>query len=43
VVASYPIAVLDATTNAETARAFEDYVLGPEAQAVLRAAGFLGP
>ena len=32
VVATYPIAVIRATTNHSVAEAFQDYVLGPEAQ-----------
>ena len=41
-VARYPIAVLAATTAAGPAEAFQAFVLGPEGQAVLAAAGF-GP
>jgi molybdate transport system substrate-binding protein len=43
VVATYPIAVIRATTNQSAAEAFQDYVLGPEAQGVLMDAGFLAP
>ena len=43
VVASYPIAVVKATTSAELAQGFEDFVLGPDGQAVLKSAGFLAP
>ena len=43
VVASYPIAVIKASDNPKAAQAFEDWVLGPEGQAVLRAAGFMAP
>lgn len=39
-VAKYPIAVLKATTNRDLAQVFMAYVLGPEGQAVLKAAGF---
>lgn len=39
-VAKYPIAVLKATTSRDLANAFMAYVLGPEAQAILEAAGF---
>ena len=40
---SYPIAALDKSTNAATAKAFVDYVLSPEGAAVLTAAGFEKP
>ncbi len=43
VVANYPIAVIAAGTNQETAKAFTDFVLGDRGQDVLRAAGFLAP
>jgi molybdate transport system substrate-binding protein len=43
VIANYPIAVLKATTSREAAQAFENYVLGPDGQAVLKEAGFLAP
>ena len=42
-VAKYPIAVLEATTDRALANAFMAYVLGPEGQAVLQAAGFEAP
>jgi molybdate transport system substrate-binding protein len=42
-VARYPIAVIEATGNGALAQAFMDYVLGPEAQRVLRDAGFQAP
>ena len=42
-VAKYPIAVIKATKDAALAQAFMDYVLGPEAQSVLKAAGFQAP
>ena len=42
-VAKYPIAVVKATTNAEASKAFMEYVLGPDAQKVLAAAGFGAP
>ena len=35
VVATYPIAVIKATTNQAAGRGVQDYVLGPEGQAVL--------
>ncbi len=41
--AKYPIAVIKATKNEALAQAFMDYVLGPEAQAVLEGAGFQAP
>lgn len=40
VVAGYPIAVTRAAGSPSAARAFEEYVLGPEGRAVLRRAGF---
>jgi molybdate transport system substrate-binding protein len=43
VVAEYPMAVLKQSTNANMAYAFLDYVLGPDAQAVLAKYGFTGP
>lgn len=43
VVASYPIAVLASAPNAATARAFVDFVLGPDGQALLVDAGFSSP
>lgn len=42
-VARYPIAVIKTSGNAATAEAFVAYVLGPEGQATLRAAGFFPP
>lgn len=43
VVAGYPIAVIRAAGSPSAARAFEEYVLGPEGRAALRRAGFLSP
>ena len=43
VVAEYPIAVLKQSKNANLAYAFLDYILGPDAQAVLAKYGFTGP
>lgn len=43
VVASYPIAVVTATTSSELAQAFLDHVLSDQGQAVLKDAGFLTP
>jgi molybdate transport system substrate-binding protein len=43
VVAEYPIAVLKQSANANLAYAFLDYVLGPDAQAILARFGFTGP
>ena len=40
---AYPIAVLEASTNAATAQAFVDYVLSPAGRSVLDAAGFSSP
>jgi molybdate transport system substrate-binding protein len=40
VIAEYPMAVLKQSTNANLAFAFVDYILGPEAQAVLSKYGF---
>lgn len=42
-VATYPIAVLKASGNQTTARAFVDFVLSRAGQSVLRAHGFLPP
>lgn len=42
VVADYPIAALKGSTNAKGAIAFIDYVLSPDGQAILKAAGFQG-
>jgi molybdate transport system substrate-binding protein len=41
VVATYPIAVVDGSSNEDTAQAFVDYVTGPEGQATLAEYGFL--
>ena len=43
VIARYPIAVVDETSDEALARAFVAYVLGPEARAVLDEAGFQAP
>ncbi|MCW2771626.1 MAG: molybdate-binding protein [Aeromicrobium sp.] len=43
VVNTYPTAVLSGSSNASVARAFTAYVVGPEGQAVLAAAGFAQP
>lgn len=43
VVASYPIAVLRGTGDAELAEAFQEFVRSAPGQAVLARAGFLGP
>jgi len=40
---SYPIVTVKASKNMALARAFEDYVLSPEGQAVLSQAGFAKP
>ncbi len=40
-IATYPIAVIEATGNSALANAFMDYVLGPQGQAVLKDAGFM--
>jgi molybdate transport system substrate-binding protein len=40
VVAEYPMAILKQSANANLAYAFLDYILGPEAQAVLAKYGF---
>jgi molybdate transport system substrate-binding protein len=42
-VASYPIAVIETVTRSAAAQAFVAYVLGPEAQAALKEAGFHAP
>jgi ABC-type molybdate transport system substrate-binding protein len=42
VVADYPMAVLKQSANQDLASAFVDFVLGPEAQAVLVRYGFTG-
>lgn len=39
----YPIAAITGSAHAATARAFVDYVLSPDGQAVLADAGFTGP
>ncbi|MEZ5322898.1 MAG: molybdate ABC transporter substrate-binding protein [Microthrixaceae bacterium] len=43
VVASYPIATLENSGQLDTARAFEDYILGPAGRRILAAAGFQLP
>lgn len=43
VVASYPIAIVETTTDRELAEAFQDHVLSAAGQAVLAKAGFLAP
>ena len=43
VVAEYPVAVLKQAANSNLAYAFLDYLLGPDAQAVLAKFGFTGP
>lgn len=43
VVNSYPIAALKDSKHAEDARAFVDYVTGPEGQKVLKGKGFGTP
>jgi molybdate transport system substrate-binding protein len=40
---TYPIAVLEGAANPNTARAFDQFVLGPVGRSVLAAAGFGGP
>jgi molybdate transport system substrate-binding protein len=42
VVAEYPVAVLKQSTNSNLAFAFLDYILGPDAQAILVKYGFTG-
>ncbi|MCA8966349.1 MAG: extracellular solute-binding protein [Planctomycetes bacterium] len=42
-VATYPIGVLAGSGHLDVARAFAEYVLGDEAQAVLKEHGFLPP
>ena len=42
-IASYPIGVVKASRSAATAQQFATFVLGPQAQAILRAAGFAAP
>jgi molybdate transport system substrate-binding protein len=43
VIATYPIAVVHGSTNADGAQAFIDYVTGPQGQATLKKFGFLPP
>ena len=43
VVAEYPIAVLKQSKNVNLAYAFLNYILGPDAQAILAKYGFTGP
>jgi molybdate transport system substrate-binding protein len=43
VIAMYPIAVIEGTKSEALAEAFMAFVLGPEAQAVLKEAGFQAP
>lgn len=43
VIATYPIAVIKASTNQATAQAFIAYLLSPAGRATLEAAGFLPP
>ncbi|UUZ46216.1 extracellular solute-binding protein [Janibacter limosus] len=43
VVNSYPIATLDGSPRADKARAFVDFVTGPEGQKVLKDKGFGAP
>src|SRR5262249_46814795 len=43
VIATYPIAVVDGSSNASEAKAFVDYVTGPAGQATLKDFGFLPP
>jgi molybdate transport system substrate-binding protein len=43
IIATYPVAVIEASTNTELAQAFVDHLLGDEGQAVLKDAGFLAP
>src|SRR2546421_100412 len=43
VVAEYPMAVLKQSKNQNLAYAFLDYILGPDAQAILAKYGFTGP
>lgn len=42
VLADYPIATLKSASNAAGAKAFIDFVLSPDGQAILKAAGFQG-
>ena len=43
VIATYPIAVISGSPNADAAQAFVDYVTGPDGQATLADFGFLPP
>jgi len=43
VIATYPIAVVDGSSEADVAKAFVDYVTGPAGQATLKDFGFLPP
>ena len=43
VVARYPVAVLKVSTNAAAARAFNDFILSSDGQAILRGYGFSAP
>ena len=43
IITSYPIAVVNGTSNASLAKAWIGYVTGPTGQKVLGAAGFLPP
>jgi molybdate transport system substrate-binding protein len=43
VIATYPIAVVTGSSNADAAQAFVDYVTGTEGQATLKTYGFLPP
>jgi molybdate transport system substrate-binding protein len=43
VIATYPIAVVKATTHPAAARAFVDEIVSGDGQKALRARGFLGP
>jgi molybdate transport system substrate-binding protein len=43
VIATYPIAVVDGSSNEDTAQAFVDYVTGSDGQATLAGYGFLPP
>lgn len=43
VITAYPLAVLEQSDNRDAARAFRDFVLGPEGQRILARHGFLAP
>jgi molybdate transport system substrate-binding protein len=43
VIATYPIAIVESSANADLAQTFIDYVTGPEGQATLADFGFLPP